>query len=82
MCINRYVLFAVGRRSELRELHPELSFAEITKLLGHEWSTLPSRQKKVNYYTGLLLLLMILGQMKMNHNDFIVVVDTFTKSKD
>lgn len=41
-----YVLFLNERRCYYKDSHPELPFAEVTKLLGYEWSNLPHNDKK------------------------------------
>ena len=43
----RYVMYAIERRQEIKSSHPELSFPEVTKILGNEWSTLESEKKQV-----------------------------------
>ena len=46
----RYVMYAIERRQEIKSSHPELSFPEVTKILGNEWSTLESEKKQVLLY--------------------------------
>uniref|UniRef100_T1IIT7 HMG box domain-containing protein n=1 Tax=Strigamia maritima TaxID=126957 RepID=T1IIT7_STRMM len=41
-----YVRFLNERRQIYKELHPELPFAEVTRILGSEWSNMPSEEKK------------------------------------
>ncbi|XP_005091078.1 high mobility group protein 20A [Aplysia californica] len=38
--LTGYVLYAMDRRREIKENHPEISFPEVTKILGQEWSSL------------------------------------------
>lgn len=45
--LTGYVRFLAEKREELTKQNPNLSFAEITKILGAEWSCLPSEEKKV-----------------------------------
>lgn len=44
--IFNYNRFLNDRREKVRTENPTLSFAEITKLLASEWSTLPADQKQ------------------------------------
>lgn len=39
--------FLNDRREKVRTENPAMPFAEITKLLASEWSTLPTEQKQV-----------------------------------
>ncbi|XP_071169104.1 high mobility group protein 20A-like [Mytilus edulis] len=41
-----YVLFAMQRRLEIKEEHPEVPFSQVTKLLGHEWTALDLDKKQ------------------------------------
>ncbi|KAL8609319.1 hypothetical protein ACOMHN_048875 [Nucella lapillus] len=41
-----YVLFAINRRQEIKQSHPDLLFSEVTKMLGQEWSTMPMDRKQ------------------------------------
>lgn len=41
-----YVRFLNDRRESVRSSNPNLSFAEITKMLASEWSNLPSDKKQ------------------------------------
>ncbi|XP_074644059.1 SWI/SNF-related matrix-associated actin-dependent regulator of chromatin subfamily E member 1-related-like [Tubulanus polymorphus] len=41
-----YVLFALDRRKIVSALRPELSFSQVTKILGSEWSSLPPTEKQ------------------------------------
>jgi len=43
----RYVRFINSRRAEVKQQHPHLTFAEITKILGSEWSNLLAEEKQV-----------------------------------
>ncbi|KAJ8317633.1 hypothetical protein KUTeg_005537 [Tegillarca granosa] len=45
--VTGYVLYAVGRRQEIKESNPEIPFAEVTKILGQEWSTMDIEKKQV-----------------------------------
>lgn len=45
--VNAYVVFMSSRREHLSKLHPNLSFAEITKLVGEEWSTMDDSEKRI-----------------------------------
>ena len=45
--LTGYVRFLNDRREKVRQDNPGLSFSEITKLLGSEWSTLPQQDKQV-----------------------------------
>ena len=51
--------FINSRRAEVKQQHPHLTFAEITKILGSEWSNLLAEEKQVwkiadcAYYTEL-----------------------------
>lgn len=40
-------MYAIERRQEIKASNPELSFPEVTKILGNEWSTLDSQKKQV-----------------------------------
>ncbi|KAG8454466.1 hypothetical protein GDO86_000910 [Hymenochirus boettgeri] len=44
--VTGYVRFLNERREQIRAQHPDLSFPEITKMLGAEWSTLPTQEKQ------------------------------------
>lgn len=44
--ILRYVRFINSRRAEVKQQHPHLTFPEITKLLGAEWSNLLQEEKQ------------------------------------
>ncbi|XP_061177869.1 uncharacterized protein LOC133186652 [Saccostrea echinata] len=44
--LTGYVMYAIERRQEIKESNPELSFPEVTKILGNEWSTLESEKKQ------------------------------------
>jgi len=43
------VLYAIERRQEIKETNPEIPFAEVTKILGQEWSTMQADKKQVSY---------------------------------
>ena len=43
----RYTLYAIDRRKEIKESHPEIAFPEVTKILGQEWSTMAHDVKQV-----------------------------------
>ena len=43
----RYVLFAVKRRQEIKVTNPELTFSDVTKMLGYEWTNLQQETKEV-----------------------------------
>ncbi|XP_046362337.1 high mobility group protein 20A-like isoform X1 [Haliotis rufescens] len=45
-----YVLYAIERRQEIKESHPEIMFSDVTKILGQEWSSM-SPEKKQKYLT-------------------------------
>ena len=47
--LTGYVRFLNERREAVRAQHPGLSFSEITKLLGAEWTKLPQLEKQVSY---------------------------------
>ncbi|XP_073510357.1 SWI/SNF-related matrix-associated actin-dependent regulator of chromatin subfamily E member 1-related isoform X2 [Phyllobates terribilis] len=44
--VTGYVRFLNERREQIRAQHPDLPFPEITKMLGAEWSTLPTHEKQ------------------------------------
>lgn len=44
--ITGYVRFINSRRAEVKQQHPHLTFPEITKLLGAEWSNLLQEEKQ------------------------------------
>jgi len=44
--ITGYVRFINSRRAEVKQQHPHLTFPEITKLLGLEWSNLLQEEKQ------------------------------------
>ncbi|XP_056004921.1 uncharacterized protein LOC125660289 [Ostrea edulis] len=44
--LTGYVMYAIERRQEIKESNPELTFPEVTKILGNEWSTLDSEKKQ------------------------------------
>ncbi|XP_044162207.1 SWI/SNF-related matrix-associated actin-dependent regulator of chromatin subfamily E member 1-related isoform X2 [Bufo gargarizans] len=44
--VTGYVRFLNERREQIRTQHPDLPFPEITKMLGAEWSTLPTQEKQ------------------------------------
>jgi len=44
--LSGYLRFITERREKLRQEQPSLSFAEISKMLGSEWSTLDPLQKQ------------------------------------
>lgn len=44
--ITGYVRFINSRRAEVKQQHPHLTFAEITKILGSEWSSLLAEEKQ------------------------------------
>ncbi|KAM8939787.1 SWI/SNF-related matrix-associated actin-dependent regulator of chromatin subfamily E member 1-related isoform 2-T2 [Pelodytes ibericus] len=44
--VTGYVRFLNERREQIRSQHPDLPFPEITKMLGAEWSTLPTLEKQ------------------------------------
>nr|XP_011423614.2 uncharacterized protein LOC105325648 [Crassostrea gigas]XP_034328223.1 uncharacterized protein LOC105325648 [Crassostrea gigas] len=44
--LTGYVMYAIERRQEIKASNPELSFPEVTKILGNEWSTLDSQKKQ------------------------------------
>lgn len=46
MCF-RYVIFAKGRRKQILSENSKLSFPEITRLLGKEWSDMAPDLKAV-----------------------------------
>ena len=50
--LTGYVRFLNERREKVRADNPGLTFSEITKLLGSEWSKLPQHEKQVciSYY--------------------------------
>lgn len=41
-----YVLFAINRRQQIKQSHPQLPFTEVTKILGQEWSCMPADKKQ------------------------------------
>lgn len=45
--VTGYVRFLNERREQIRTLHPDLPFPEITKMLGAEWSKLQPKEKQV-----------------------------------
>ena len=46
----RYMLYAMDRRKEIKESHPEIAFPEVTKILGQEWSTMVQDVKQVRSF--------------------------------
>lgn len=46
--LTGYVRFLNERREKLRQENPNLSFSEITRQLGGEWSKLVPREKQVS----------------------------------
>lgn len=46
MCFVGYVRYLNDRREFVRAANPSLPFAEITKILASEWSTLPQDKKQ------------------------------------
>lgn len=46
--VTGYVRFLNERREQIRALHPDLPFPEITKRLGAEWSRLAPNDKQVH----------------------------------
>lgn len=46
--LTGYVRFLNERREAVRSENPGLSFSEITKLLGSEWTKLPQHEKQVS----------------------------------
>lgn len=51
-------MYAIERRQEIKASNPELSFPEVTKILGNEWSTLDSQKKQVlNIYKYMSIFL-------------------------
>ena len=46
MPLNGYVRFLNAHRERVKNANPQCSFAEITKLLAAEWSSLAPEQKK------------------------------------
>ncbi|XP_077110693.1 SWI/SNF-related matrix-associated actin-dependent regulator of chromatin subfamily E member 1-related isoform X3 [Ranitomeya variabilis] len=44
--VTGYVRFLNERREQIRTQHPDLPFPEITKMLGAEWSTMPTTEKQ------------------------------------
>ncbi|KAK3706772.1 hypothetical protein QZH41_015341 [Actinostola sp. cb2023] len=47
--VTGYVRFLNSRRDELKQLHPHLSFPEITKMLGLEWNTVLRPEEKQKF---------------------------------
>lgn len=45
--LNGYVRFYNSQRSVIKEKNPDAPFMEITKLLAHEWQTMPAAEKQV-----------------------------------
>lgn len=45
--LNGYVRFLNERREQVRQENPSLSFTEVTKLLGAEWTKLDKDQKQM-----------------------------------
>ncbi|KAH9503278.1 SWI/SNF- matrix-associated actin-dependent regulator of chromatin sub E member 1 [Bulinus truncatus] len=43
--VTGYVLYAMDRRKEIKESHPDITFPEVTKILGQEWSTMAPEVK-------------------------------------
>eukprot|EP00041_Stephanoeca_diplocostata_P017390 m.349091 g.349091 ORF g.349091 m.349091 type:complete len:360 (+) comp20684_c0_seq1:112-1191(+) len=43
---SAYVIYVVNAREEYARLHPELSFPEVTKALGNQWSSMSDIQKE------------------------------------
>ncbi|BFY98800.1 hypothetical protein BsWGS_01839 [Bradybaena similaris] len=44
--VTGYVLYAMDRRKEIKESHPEITFPEVTKILGQEWSNMAAQVKE------------------------------------
>lgn len=45
--LSGYIRFLNDRRDKVRNENPNMSFAELTKLLANEWMNLPSDDKQV-----------------------------------
>src|SRR6218665_454 len=45
--LTGYVRFLNDRREKIRAENPGLTFSEITKLMGAEWTKLPASEKQV-----------------------------------
>ncbi|CAL1537670.1 unnamed protein product [Lymnaea stagnalis] len=43
--VTGYVLYAMDRRKEIKQSHPDINFPEVTKILGQEWSTMAPEVK-------------------------------------
>ncbi|XP_059161638.1 uncharacterized protein LOC131944826 isoform X2 [Physella acuta] len=43
--VTGYVLYALDRRKKIKETHPGITFSEVTKILGQEWSTMAQEIK-------------------------------------
>ena len=46
--LSGYLRYLTERREKIRLENPNLSFTEISKQLGAEWSSLPQHEKQVN----------------------------------
>eukprot|EP00483_Globobulimina_turgida_P000739 UN00739 len=44
--MSAYFLFAADERESVKEANPDLSMAEISKILGADWAKLTKREKK------------------------------------
>ncbi|KAK6184987.1 hypothetical protein SNE40_007321 [Patella caerulea] len=44
--VSGYVLYAIERRQQIKDINPELPFVEVTKILGQEWSSMSSDKKQ------------------------------------
>jgi hypothetical protein len=45
--LSAFMLFSRDKRAELKAANPEVTFAEMGKLLGQAWSALPEAQREV-----------------------------------
>lgn len=53
--LTGYVRFLNDRREKIRADNPTLTFSEITKLLGAEWTKLPADEKQVQTFYIVLI---------------------------
>lgn len=45
--VNGYVRFMTDKRDTVSAQNPHMTFADVTKILGNQWSSLPHEEKKV-----------------------------------
>lgn len=66
MC-SRYVLYALDRRKKIKETHPGITFSEVTKILGQEWSTMAQEIKDVSHCRDIVFINISLAIKNVMH---------------